>query len=173
MSQDIHAQLASAGLLLDKPIEYGKLVRCKTEGDKGQKASGWYVLHEFSLDNGQQVVVGRYGNWKAGTGEDGLKVEFDVSQISAEERQRAREVARQAREQARAEQVERKKAAIARVVRIWRDLPDTGSSEYLIKKGVRAWGLRFTRGSVVVPVFNQYEGMVGLQFISADGDKKF
>lgn len=173
MNQDVHAQLASAGLILDKPLEYGKLVRCKTEGDKGQKASGWYVLHELKLDNGQTVLVGRFGNWKAGTGEQGLKLEFDLSQISKEERERAAAIAMRAREQALAEQRERQAAAATRAGRIWSKLPDSGSSEYLKRKGVKAWGLRFSRGKVVVPVSSAAGTLVGLQFIEADGGKKF
>jgi len=173
MSQDVNAQLVSAGLVLDKPIELGKLVRCKVDGDKGGKLSGWYVLHEFRLDSGQQLIVGRFGNWKSGTGEHGLKIEFDVSQISRDERERAAAVAKQARLQAAQEQADRQQQAAAKAKSIWANLPDSGASDYLTKKGVRAWGLRFSRGTVVVPVLRGGNELVGLQFIDAAGGKKF
>ena len=30
----------------------------------GNKKNGWYVLHWFRLDNGTDVLSGRFGEWK-------------------------------------------------------------------------------------------------------------
>ena len=61
----------------------------------------------------------------------------------------------------------------ARARRIFEKLPDSGTSEYLKRKGVRAYGLRFSRGSIVVPVRDERGDLVGLQFIDGEGAKKF
>lgn len=174
--QDVHAQLAQAGLLIDGEPEIGKLTRCRAEGDRGKKESGWYVLHELRLDSGQTVLVGRYGNWKQGTGEVGERIEFQqaAKALSEQERQRLREVAQQASEQAAAERQARSEVAAARAADVWAKLPEQGASPYLQRKQVRAYGLRFSRGSIVVPLRRVVGGdLVGLQFIDADGGKKF
>lgn len=173
MTQDVHAQLASAGLDVQGSLEIGKLVRCKVEGDKGSKRSGWYVLHELRLDNGETVLVGRYGNWKNGTGEQGLKVEFDAGGLSEDERARLKAEHEAARKKAAEEKQARAEEAAKRAARIWAKLPDSGTSEYLTRKGVKAWGLRFSRGSIVVPVRRVSGDLVGLQWIKPDGGKKF
>lgn len=56
---------------------------------------------------------------------------------------------------------------------IWNKLPSEGASDYLTRKRVRAWGVRFSRGSVVVPVVDAADVLWGLQFIAGDGSKTF
>lgn len=165
-------QLESAGLIIDGAVEYGRLVRCKVDGDTGRKQSGWYVLHDLRLDSGETVTVGRYGNWKRYGGES-LRVEFDRPGLTEAERQRLAAEQDKLRQQADAEKQERAASAAIRAAKIWAGLPDTGKSDYLDRKQVRAYGLRFSRGSVVVPVCNAAGDLVGLQFIGADGGKKF
>jgi putative DNA primase/helicase len=168
---DVLSQLAAAGLEIAKPLEFARLVRCRADGDKGGKESGWYVLHEMRLDSGDTVIVGRYGNWKRFGGES-LSIEFDKPALSAAERQRLETQQQQLREQASQEKQERAAEAASRAHQIWEKLPDSGKSDYLNRKKVGAFGVRFSRGSIVIPVRNA-EGLVGLQFIAADGSKKF
>ncbi len=172
MAQDVHAQLAAAGLLVDGEPLIGDLVRCKTDGDRGTKKSGWYVLHEITLDSGARVIVGRYGNWKR-YGDQSLKIEFDGPGLSAAERDRLKQEQQRLREQAERERKRRAADAAKRAAQIFQKLPDSAGSDYLPRKKVRAFGLRFSRGSVVVPVRDAAGKLVGLQFIDASGDKKF
>jgi phage/plasmid primase-like uncharacterized protein len=44
---------------------------------------------------------------------------------------------------------------------------------YLIKKRVKAHNLRQYKGALVVPIYNQNQQLVNLQFINADGTKRF
>jgi len=77
-----------------------------------------------------------------------------------------------AREKAEAERQARAAEAASRALHLWDNLPDGGRSDYLNKKKVKGFGLRYSRGSIVVPVRNA-AGLVGLQFIDGNGDKKF
>lgn len=49
--------LQAAGLMVDE-LELGRLIRCKTAGDKGGSRSGWY----FCFDDGGVS----YGDWRSG-----------------------------------------------------------------------------------------------------------
>jgi putative DNA primase/helicase len=164
-------QLMAAGLEIDGAPEIGRLVRCRANGEKGNKKSGWYVVHEFRLDSGDVVYVGAYGNWKV-YGPESLKLTFDKPVSDAERDRIAREQDR-VRKQAAKEKLARQAEAAERSQAIWDALPDSGASEYLDRKKVRAWGVKFSRGSIVVPVRNADGALVGLQFIAADGSKKF
>jgi len=169
---DVIDQLAQAGLEIDGALEYGRLVRCRADGDRGRKCSGWYVLHELRLDSGAMVTVGRYGNWKRYGGE-AIALTFDGTTLSESERRRLQAEQARIRAEAEAERKARAEEAARRAASIWPKLPDTGKSAYLDKKQVRAYGVRFSRGSIVVPVRNDRYELVGLQFIGPDGEKKF
>jgi putative DNA primase/helicase len=136
----------------------------------GRKKNSWYALHWFRLDNGQQILTGRFGDWKLGVDE---KVDLDMPPLSSEERKRF-----SAEQKAQAKAAEKAKAekqaeAAERAAKIWAKLPAEGHSPYLQRKKVAAVGVRFSRGSVVIPLHNVAGKLVGLQFIAPDGSKKF
>lgn len=167
---DVLSQLRTAGLDVDSIEAFGQLVRAPVEGDRNRKRSGWYVVHELHTADGRTLFFGSFGNWKTGH-TDKLKVA--TRGLSAEEKARIREQMerdRAAAQQARAELAE---TAARRAAVLWGKLPDEGRSPYLQRKRVRAFGVRFARdGAVVVPVWRP-EGLAGLQFIAADGTKRF
>lgn len=169
--QDVLSQLQDAGLEIDH-FDVGAFRRCRVVGDKGGKKSGWYVLHELRLDNGQAVVVGACGNWKR-YGDETIKITFDAKALSQGERERLAIEQQRLREKADAERLEREAAARERACRMWPRLRTEGTSEYLSRKKVRAFGIRFLKGSIVVPVRAGKDVLVGLQFIDADGTKRF
>src|SRR5688572_26510454 len=138
-------QLAAAGLIIDQ-LEFGRLVRCKAEGDRGGKLSGWYVVHEMRLDSGETVLVGRYGNWKR-SGSEAFKIEFDRPSLTDAERARIEREHQALREKAEAEKQSRAEQAASRALHLWDNLPHDGKSEYLTRKKVRGFGLRYSRGS--------------------------
>lgn len=177
-------QMRNAGLLVDHVAFTGKIVRVPVtfpRPDKGKAKSGWYVAHEFRLSSGRMAVSGAFGNYKdadSGTCKFGVDAR-ELSEADRAEYERKREAAaRQVAEEARkaAEQCAKRAASI------WAGLSDSGSSQYLNKKSVGAYGLRFSRGSVVVPLYRCVKGeqgtafslsLVGLQFIDGEGTKKF
>ncbi|SMG63967.1 [weak similarity to] primase domain protein [methanotrophic bacterial endosymbiont of Bathymodiolus sp.] len=52
-------------------------------------------------------------------------------------------------------------------------LPETGESNYLKLKGVKAHGVRFSHGSIVIPACDIDGNITTLQTIHADGEKRF
>lgn len=185
-SDDALAQLRAAGLELDTLDTSGTLTRVPVEGDRRPKCSGWYVarLRRFTRRQcdecgssclGHEVISGLYGNWKNGFD---ARIEYDTKPLTDHERRALREQHRRDRDEAAARRAEMAQQAATRAAKLWRDLPDEGRSPYLDRKQVRAFGLRFARdGAMVVPVcrlaVEDPWPIVGLQFISADGGKKF
>ena len=170
-------QLQAHGLVVSSIDTSGRIVRVDCEDRPGKK-HGWYVAHEITLDDGRVFIVGRYGDLRAGEGGQGLHgtgQAIDITGIKLSRDEREQVKARRAEQR---QKVEHQRAEIAaeaaqRAASIWPKLPEEGSSPYLQRKHVRAWGLRFSRGSVVVPVRTARGELVGLQFIDGDGQKRF
>lgn len=137
------------------------------------KKRAWYVLHPFRLDNGAQVYSGAFG-WFAGA--ESFEFAIDVkagAALSREERVRLdqaqtekRQLATQMR-QAEAEQ------ASAKALKIWNGCNLEGHSVYAQRKRITTLGVRFSRGSLVLPVVDLDGVLHGLQFIDGDGNKRF
>jgi putative DNA primase/helicase len=136
----------------------------------GKKKNGWFALHWFALDNGDQVLTGRFGDWKLGID---AKVSLDMPPLSDAERRRF--AAGQKEQALLAQQVkqDKQREAASRALTIWEKLPTDGYSPYLRRKKVVAFGIRFSRDSVVIPVYKADGMLSGLQFIDAEGNKKF
>lgn len=171
---DVLRQFQAYGLCPRKDLVIGNLTRCEVEGDTGTKKSGWYVLHEVWLNNGDRVLVGRFGNWKMSTPPEGIPVEFEKrGQFNADDAVRIQQAQQEAAERASKEKAERQREAAERATKIWDGLPEGGASEYLVRKKVSNHGVRFTNGRIVVPVRTIKGELVGLQFIDGDGAKRF
>lgn len=164
-------QLQDFGLEIETLDTSGKIVAVHHVDDRQGTKKGWYVAHLHRLDDGREIVVGTYGWWKDPFNWHKLKYKVDRLSESdrAEIQRKAAAAARQA-EQARADKA---KEAERRAGEIWGKLPDSGTSAYLERKGVRAFGVRFSRGSIVLPVRAADNRLVGLQFIDPDGAKRF
>lgn len=160
--QNVLDQLRAAGLIVDG-LEYGRLVRCRVEGDREKR--GWYSLHEITTQTGEPLIVGSFGVWRGGDN-GATKIEISKDAFTAEQRDALRR--RLAEDVKRAEQHRRELArrAAARAAAAWSKYEPAGDSEYLIRKGVGAHGVRFTSaGAVVVPMLNVAGQVQGLQFI--------
>lgn len=170
-------ELHAFGLLVERlefgPPKGGKVHRVDVEGQKRGKKSGWYIAYEFTLDDGRNIVVGSYGIWQgAENNSQKLKVRGAKLDDSAREKlkKRQQELAKEAEE---AEVLQLKEVA-TRAKAIWDKLPSCDGSPYLMRKGVTAYGLgRGRDGTCVVPLRNSAGMLTQLQFIAADGDKKF
>lgn len=166
-------QLARFGLLVDPMIADGVLHRVPHREDKPGKKNGWYVAHEYRTQAGRPLVVGAYGWWKEG---DAIhRLSADTAGLSYDEQQALAHKRAQAEEAARASRAALSQEAARRAQTIWPNLPAEGPSPYLAKKQVAAFGVRFAKGAVVLPLRTgpRDDQLVGLQWILPDGSKRF
>lgn len=163
---DVLSQLQTAGLLVDS-LEPGRLRRCRVDGE-GRERKGWYWLHELRLDDGTEVLVGSYGVWR-GAENNTTKVKLNLDgkrKLSREQAEAMR--ARLAEDRRRAEglrkaEIER---AAQRAAAAWKRYDATGECEYLQRKGVGAYGVRFSpTGAMVVPLLDVHNNIHGLQVV--------
>lgn len=164
-------QLANMGLIVDQLDTDGLLHRVPVEGKRSSNRAGAYCLRELNLRSGRLAVVGFAQNWTTGHLES-----FTVQQGDTADKEEWEQVKKQQaelRKQAKQEAEQRANEAAVRAQEIFYKLPDSGKGPYLFKKGVRGFGLRYSRDSVVVPVRDITGVLRGLQFIDANGGKKF
>lgn len=170
-SRSVSDALAAMGLLVDDLNLDGVLHRVSIIGKRKSNKAGAYCLRELLLRSGRSVVVGFAQNHVSGdlqsfTVDDGADVDKD-------ELTQLRQQQADMRKQADAEQKAKATEAAIRAEEIWGGLPETGKAPYLFDKGVRGYGLRYARDAVVVPL-RDIDGLWrGLQFINADGSKRF
>lgn len=143
----------------------------------GPKRRCWYVLREYTTRKGARVVVGNFGDWKAGN--QALQIErtrFTDEEWREFERKRLADAQRQ--EQRRKQRAD---YAANRARQQWLAAVLGGESPYLERKGVTAEGVKFfADGTVLVPAYRfdvaNTRGkptMVGVQKIAPDGTKRF
>lgn len=164
MLDKVLQQLQDYGLEPDQPLTFGKLVRCKTEQDKGKEKNGWYVLHEHMTEKGVTLIFGSFGDWRHG---ETQKVKTDGIRLSQEEREVMR--ARQADAKRRAAEIAANAArrAANRAGALFKRMPERGRSAYLDRKQVVGFGVRYAAktGAILVPMQNAQDAIVGLQVI--------
>ena len=160
------AAMAAAGLrTMDRISADGRLHRIRIEGDGTGKRNGWYIFFPDGMPSGA------FGSWK--TGIKGLwcaKAQHDQSPAELTENKRRVEAARKARE---AEDQAVKQAARQKAAAIWLALPIAPDSHpYLVKKGVKNYGLRIARDALVIPLCDKAGRLNSLQFIDTEGNKR-
>lgn len=183
MHDQVLAQLRAAGLIIDALDTSGSIQHVPVEGSRGTKKPGWYVAHRKTITRrglcgdcggdcrGHEIIYGHYGNYKAGL--DLARIDVTLPRLSDEEYAALKAKMRRDRDAAIARRADLAKEAATRAAKLWGKLPEEGCSEYLDRKKVRAFGLRFARGMVVVPMRTIRGDMVGLQWIAGDGSKRF
>lgn len=160
---------AAAGYGLDLPAEIiadGALHRFTVPGDRAKSNNGWYVLHPDT------PAAGAFGCWKR-------QLSQTWCHQASNELSEAEQVAYKARLETMRRQREAGKDRVQAECRGWcaeawakaRDA--TGNNPYLQRKGVQAYGLKACKDALLVPVRDLAGVLHGLQFIQADGAKKF
>ena len=158
----------------------GKIHRYRVEGDKSGSENGWYVLY---VDGA--LPSGAFGSWKTGDSTTWCsKSEQALSPQEREEWRRRQQEATQAREAAlmvvRQQACDKAKhlegiaqLAAANVGGVADGETPAGVHPYLLAKGVKPYGVKILKGSLLVPLRNASGVITSLQFIQADGTKKF
>ncbi|WP_428309267.1 VapE domain-containing protein [Hydrocarboniphaga sp.] len=175
---DALREMQAFGLLIDRidfgPPKNGKAHRVDVEGQKKGKRAGWYICHEIRLNDGRTIVVGSYGIWQGTSERNAQRLKLRGAKLDDSARKLVKERQQELSRQAELAEVELLVGVQQRAKGIWDKLPGLITTEYLKRKGVRAYGLRAGRdGTVVIPLRNAAGLMTQLQFISADGGKKF
>lgn len=144
----------------------GAVHRFSATGKKGDDA-GWYVGFD------DKIPAGQFGNWRDGSAHNWrADVGRDITAIEQIAHARRIAEAKAARERAQEAQ---KQAASDTADTIWANAtPASDDHPYLQRKGIQAHGLRVTGdGRLIAPMMQQSGGVASLQFIAADGDKRF
>lgn len=171
------AALRRAGLRVQgTPRMDGHRQRVAVEGDRKGRRSGAYVGHLDGWPAGHitNFKTGHSETWKASADARSMTEEDRTTARARIEAERARIDAQRA---ARAAERTRQEEAVARRTETaWsRARPLSGNSHpYLVRKGVRAHGVRVDgRGNLVVPMQDEHGRLWGVQTIRPDGSKLF
>lgn len=160
--------LRAAGL---EPVKHdlvlnGRLHRYRVAGDKAGSKNGWYVGHLTP------IPAGAFGSWRTGESHT-WKAETDQPQTKTERAELRRQF-EEMRMQRQVEEANLREAARAKAERLWQlAKPADPAHPYLVKKGVKSWGIRQLRNMLVIPGRDAQGQLHTLQFISPDGDKRF
>lgn len=159
--------MRAAGLapMNDTPVADGRVHRYRVDGDKAGSKNGWYVLHPYPIPHGA------VGSWR--TGETLPYRDTEARKINWTERLQLQEQMRRVRYERGSAQSQVWEEARRKAERLWRaSRPADPAHPYLVKKRVKAWGIRQLRGQLIIPV-RRNGVMHSLQLIAPDGTKKF
>lgn len=168
---DVIGQLQGYGLIVDGGIDVGttKPVRVRVENGDREKR-GWYWLNEVMID-GAAYIVGAYGIYHGNdSGKQAVKINREGKPVTVDP------ALREAMKQRQAENIKRMKAlrdaeaerAAREAARVWSAYVPEGQSDYLVRKGVGAHGVRFDpngHGTMLVPMLDSHGKVHGLQII--------
>ena len=147
-------------------IADGRIQRCDTSASNG-RGDGAYILH---LDG---LPAGGFQNWQDGLGWEDWRVDlgrkFTLEELAAQRKHLEADRGERELEDAR-----REVEAAARAQTIWHDTkPSSADHPYLKRKFVKSYGLRQSRGNLVIPMRDVAGVLHSLQFIDETGTKKF
>lgn len=145
-------------------IADGTLRRFHVEGHRSCTKNGAYILHTDGHPAGyfQDYKSGISKTWRSGSTS---KISYNLSrQIEAAKRQREAEIH------------QKHKQAAEKGSYLWsRSTPATKQTDhaYLVAKHIQPHGARLYRESLVIPIYNESDQLINLQFISPEGEKRF
>lgn len=161
------AALAARGIHAEQIVADGALHRCKVEGGKPGREDAAYILH---LDG---VPAGGFINWRDDQGWQSWAARLE-HKPSVEDRAVHRANILKIRETRHQEELQRHAENAQRARRLLGSCkPATNDHPYLLRKGVKAYGLHLLKDQLVIPLRDSRNALWSLQFIAADGTKRF
>jgi len=164
MQEQIQESMRAAGVAPPAIINIdGKLHRFDTDS-RGK--TGWYVFYNDG------VPAGRFGCWKSGVDQTwraqiGRPLTVAEQMINSQRLAESKRLRDAARESAQA-------IAAGSALDIWEQCEPCESHPYLSRKLVNSNGARVSEdGILVIPVVGDTGTVQSLQFINADGEKRF
>lgn len=143
----------------DKLVPDGKIHRFAT-GKKSQK-DGWYVSFE---------LAGAFGDWSRDINE---KHSVNKDRLSDPDKERLKEQRAKAQQTAEEERLRKNEETATLALTKWSGLSETGQSAYLARKHVDDFGVRYNKGFLIIPIKDITGKLWSLQWIDADGTKRF
>ena len=164
---DFQSAMADAGVICpDIPAMDGTLHRFTAEGDKNGSNNGWYVLY------GDSLPAGAFGNWKTGQSETWCLKSKEA--MSTAERQEWQQRMKQASQEREKEQAKRQADARTKAKGVWQAATtDPTNHPYVTSKQISPYGIRQRGETLVIPLRDSENVLHTLQFIDADGNKRF
>jgi phage/plasmid primase-like uncharacterized protein len=161
------AALAGRGILLKsgEVIADGRIHRCDAEG-RGGKGDAAYLLH---LDG---IPAGGFENWRDGLGWENWRAEPARNMSPAEEAAHRAKL-ENARRERELEEAKRKTTARKRANSVFENAALCNSHPYTVRKGIQPHGARVQGDRLVIPLRDVDGTIHSLQFIGADGEKRF
>ncbi|AXA92711.1 AAA family ATPase [Massilia sp. YMA4] len=162
------AAIEATGLTPPEIVADGVLRRFDADDEKKGKKSAWYILY------GEGVPAGAFGNWKTGHSEKWCG-KSDQALTPTERTDHLAKIAR-AKQEAEATQLQLQAEAAAKCVRIFGSALDaTDDNPYCVRKGIKPYGLKEFKDkrTLLVPMRDSHGALRSLQFIDADGAKRF
>lgn len=140
----------------------GKIHRYGMSGDKGNPC--WYVLHKL----GDGVTYGAFGCWMRGIKERYCSHEEKI--LTKHQKNMLQQAKAEIENQLQQLQQEAKK----RAQETWNKAETNFIDHpYLTVKAVKNFGLRIFHKTLLVPLFNSENELCSLQYITAEGEKRF
>lgn len=169
---DFTHAMQAAGFILDKHgvIDDGKIHQCKCPHDKANKKSGRYFLHSDGIVNG---AFGCYHESENALANEWRSNNPTPPMSDAERKAYSERMERQRAEREEQTLQEQKDAQTA-CIELWGRAHDaTSAHPYIECKGIRAYGVKELNGALLVPMYDGKDNLCNIQFIQADGSKKF
>ena len=154
-----NAMLTSGIVCREDIIADGQIHRFANHG-KGKK-DGWYVYHDMAgaFGDWSQDIQGK---WSAGNS----SLSHENQNILSEQQEMAQQIAE-------AEKIRKQEETAHLALTKWNSLSEMGSSPYLEKKQVKAYGVRFGSQHLIIPLRDVGGKLWSFQWIEPDGKKQF
>jgi phage/plasmid primase-like uncharacterized protein len=144
----------------------GKLQRFYVKADKSGSKNGWYIFHQCSM------AFGWFGCWKRDVKEFWIEVPEDCLSPF----QKAEFLAEKEELETQIEAAAEKNREDCRKWSndTWHKAPAASEDHpYLRNKGVKPYGIKTNKGSLIIPLMDISRAVHGMQFINPDGTKAF
>ena len=166
---NVRDQLRAFGLEVDHLVVDDRIHRCRMSDEK-KGGSGWYVLHDLRTDDGELLIVGAFGDWREGGSH---KVSLKGQTMTADQKRAIAERIKADRKRAEAQQKLRQQKAAEKAQRAWKKMLPEGECDYLARKRVQAYDVRFSNwGNMAIPVRDVAGTIHGLQIIYGDPETR-
>lgn len=135
--------------------------------------NGWY-----KLNLGHEVPWGLFGHWSYKSGFVSEHwIDKKISTYSKLDQKKLLHIIKLAKEEERRKFVAERTVAEEKVKEIWDNslrIDKETSHPYLLKKQINSYGIRISiDGKLIVPVYGSKRNLISLQYIAADGKKRF